>query len=131
MTFVHLTRYASQPFVQVAAALVKSLLDLSLDTRVPVVNGLCFSPVAEGDVTARGGKLARSAVSMAAMREGKKKSYTGERVWTWHVFHIRHKPKLYLRSRLQRKGPLLYPRFLAFGRTRLLKMRSCSDRSKQ
>lgn len=60
-----------------AGALVKTLLELSLTTKVPLVNGLCFSHVSEGDSNVLSGKLARAAINMAAMREGRKESYSG------------------------------------------------------
>lgn len=62
---------------QVAGALVKTLLELSLTMKVPLVNGLCFSHVSEGDSNVLSGKLARAAINMAAMREGRKESYSG------------------------------------------------------
>ena len=62
---------------QVAGALVKTLLDLSLQLKVPVINGLCFSLVMESDLNALGGRLARGAMNMAAVREGAKESYSG------------------------------------------------------
>lgn len=63
---------------QVGGALVKTLLELSLRLKVPVVNGLCFRGVSAGDASALSGKLARGAVHMANMRDGSKDSYTGE-----------------------------------------------------
>lgn len=57
---------------------MKTLLDLSLDMQVPIVNGLCFSRGSAGDLAALSAKLAASATDMAAMREGGKESYTGE-----------------------------------------------------
>lgn len=57
---------------------MKTLLDLSLDMQVPIVNGLCFSRGSAGDLAALGAKLAASATDMAAMCEGDKESYTGE-----------------------------------------------------
>lgn len=56
---------------------MKTLLEMSLASKIPVVNGLCFSSVSEGDLTALSGKLARGAINMAAMREGAKDSYSG------------------------------------------------------
>lgn len=61
-------------------ALVKTLLELSLSLKVPVVNGLCFRAVSEGDAGVRGAKLAKGAVHMSSVREGTKDTYTGERL---------------------------------------------------
>lgn len=55
-------------------ALVKTLLELSLSLKVPVVNGLCFRPVSSEEL---GRKLARGAIHMASVGEGKKEAYTG------------------------------------------------------
>lgn len=57
---------------------MKSLLELSLRLKVPVVNGLCFRAVSAGDANTLSGKLARGAVHMANMRDGRMDSYTGE-----------------------------------------------------
>lgn len=57
---------------------MKTLLELSLSLKVPVVNGLCFRGVSEGDAAALSGKLARGAVHMASVRDGKKESYSGD-----------------------------------------------------
>lgn len=54
------------------------MLELSLSLKVPVVNGLCFRGVSEGDAAALSGKLARGAVHMASVRDGKKESYSGD-----------------------------------------------------
>lgn len=62
---------------QVGGALVKTLLELSLRLKVPVVNGLCFRGVSAGDASALSGKLARGAVHMANMRDGSMDSYAG------------------------------------------------------
>ncbi|CAM9827500.1 unnamed protein product, partial [Hapterophycus canaliculatus] len=64
---------------KVGGALVKTLLELSLSLKVPVVNGLCFRAVLEGDAGVRGAKLARGAVHMSSVREGTKESYTVSR----------------------------------------------------
>eukprot|EP00752_Nemacystus_decipiens_P010992 g9769.t1 len=64
---------------EVGGALVKTLLDLSLSLKVPVVNGLCFRGVSDGDAAALSGKLARGAIHMASVRDGKEKSYTVSR----------------------------------------------------
>lgn len=63
--------------LKVGGALVKTLLELSLSLKVPVVNGLCFRAVSEGDAAALSGKLAKGAIHMASVRGGKKESYTG------------------------------------------------------
>lgn len=62
---------------QVAGALVKTLLELSLAMQVPIINGLVFSRGSAGDLNALSCKLATSAMDMAAMSEGGKESYTG------------------------------------------------------
>lgn len=57
---------------------MKTLLELSLQLKVPLINGLNFSHVMAGDVISIGEGLARGAVDMAAVREGLKDTYTGE-----------------------------------------------------
>eukprot|EP00903_Cladosiphon_okamuranus_P013063 g12184.t1 len=64
---------------EVGGALVKTLLELSLSLKVPVVNGLCFRGVSDGDAAVLSGKLARGAIHMASVRDGKKESYTVSR----------------------------------------------------
>ena len=56
---------------------MKTLLELSLRLKVPVVNGLRFSSVSPGDLAPLSVKLAHGAVHMASMCDGKKTSYTG------------------------------------------------------
>lgn len=56
---------------------MKTLLELSLQLKVPLINGLNFSHVMAGDVNSIGEGLARGAVDMAAVREGSKETYTG------------------------------------------------------
>ncbi|CAN0165406.1 unnamed protein product, partial [Ectocarpus sp. 13 AM-2016] len=64
---------------EVGGALVKTLLELSLSLKVPVVNGLCFRAVSEGDAAALSGKLAKGAIHMASVRDGKQETYTVSR----------------------------------------------------
>ncbi|CBN74096.1 conserved unknown protein [Ectocarpus siliculosus] len=64
---------------EVGGALVKTLLELSLSLKVPVVNGLCFRAVSEGDAAALSGKLAKGAIHMSSVRDGKQETYTVSR----------------------------------------------------
>lgn len=64
---------------EVSGALVKTLMELSLRLKVPVVNGLRFSSVSSGDLAPLSVKLAHGAVHMASMCDGKKTSYTVKR----------------------------------------------------
>ncbi|CAM9273897.1 unnamed protein product [Pylaiella littoralis] len=64
---------------EVGGALVKTLLELSLRLKVPVVNGLCFRAVSSGNTNTLSGKLARGAVHMANMRGGSMDSYAVSR----------------------------------------------------
>lgn len=60
---------------KVAGALMKTLLDLSLET--PLVNGLCFSQVFGSDLTSLSERLAVSAVNMGALVQAGLNSYEG------------------------------------------------------
>lgn len=77
---------------------MKTLLELSLRLKVPVVNGLRFSPVSPGDLAMLSAKLAHGAIHMASMCDGKKTSYTGEVIVRYIVYRCIY---FLIRSHLQ------------------------------